>query len=64
MAGLVPRAGERDPNQDARTYIYSSIMRPSDFVVEDFEDVMPSTFAKTLTGEELDAVVAYLLTFD
>ena len=64
MAGLVPRAGERIPNEDARTYIYNSIMRPSDFVVEDFEDVMPSTFAKTLTGEELDAVVAYLLTFD
>ena len=64
MAGLVPRSGERVPNEDARTYIYSSIMWPSDFVVEDFEDVMPSTFSKTLTGEELDAVVAYLLTFE
>ena len=64
MAGLVPRAGERVPNQDARTYIYNSIMRPSEFVVDDFEDVMPSTFSKTLTGEELDAVVAYLFTFE
>ncbi|MGB1250564.1 MAG: c-type cytochrome [Candidatus Promineifilaceae bacterium] len=64
MAGLVARAGERVPNQDARAYIYNSIMRPSDLVVDGFEDVMPSTLAKTLTGEELDAVVSYLLTFD
>ena len=64
MVGLVPRAGERVTGQDARTYIYNSILRPSDFVVDGFEDVMPSTLAKTMTGEELDAVVTYLLTFD
>lgn len=64
MHQLVARAGERVDGQDARTYIYSSIMRPSDYVVDGYEDVMPSTLAKTMTGEELDAVVAYLLTFE
>ena len=56
------RANSRVASQDASAYLYNSIMRPSDFLVEDFEDIMPTTLAKDLTGEELDAVVAYLLT--
>lgn len=62
LYGIAGRAGERVPGQDARTYIYTSIMRPDAFIVPGFENVMPGTLAKTLTGEQIDAVVAYLYT--
>lgn len=61
--GMAATAETRVAGQDATTYLYNSIMRPDDFLVEGFENVMPSTLGKTLTGEEIDAVVTYLLTF-
>ena len=62
--GMAVTAGTRVEGQDAKTYLYNSIMRPDDFLVDGFENIMPSTLSKTLTGEEIDAVVAYLLTFE
>jgi hypothetical protein len=50
------------PGQDARTYIMTSIMRPQAYLVEGFEPLMPEDFGKSLTGEEIDNLVAYLLT--
>lgn len=64
LAGIAVRGNERVTGQDARAYIYNSILRPTDYVVEGFDSVMPITLAKDLTGEELDAVVAYLLTLE
>lgn len=55
-------AGQRVAGQDAKTYLYTSILKPDAYLVEGFENVMPKGLAKSLTGEELDAVVAYLLT--
>lgn len=63
LAGIATRGASRVDGLDARTYLYSSIMQPSDYLVEGYEDLMPKDLAKELTGEELDAVVAYLLTF-
>ena len=63
LAGIATRGADRVDGLDARTYLYSSVMQPSDYVVEGYEDLMPKDLAKKLTGEELDAVVAYLLTF-
>ena len=64
MHGIARRAQSRVASQDNRTYLYNSIMRPEDYLVEGFENIMPTTLAKTLSGEELDAVVAYLLTLE
>jgi mono/diheme cytochrome c family protein len=61
LAGIAQHGAERVDGFDARTYIYSSIMQPDDYVVEGFDNLMPKDLAKKLTGEELDAVVAYLL---
>jgi len=61
LAGIATRGSERVDGFDARTYIYSSVMQPGDYVVEGFDNLMPKDLAKKLTGEELDAVVAYLL---
>ncbi|MBP6786153.1 MAG: cytochrome c [Candidatus Promineofilum sp.] len=64
LAGIAVHGAERVDGLDARAYVYSSIMRPSDFVLPGFEDVMPKDLAKKLTGEELDAVVAYVLSLE
>ncbi len=62
LSGIAQGAASRVPGQDAQTYLLTSIMRPNDYVVAGFDDLMPESFAKSLTGEEIDAVVAYLLT--
>lgn len=64
LAGIASRAGERVDGLDARSYLYSAIMQPDDFQVEGYDDIMPKNFGMTLTGEEIDAVVAYLLTLE
>ncbi len=64
LAGIAVHGAERVDGLDARTYVYNSIMRPSDYVLPGFEDVMPKDLAKKLTGEELDAVVAYVLSLE
>lgn len=61
LAGIATRADERVDGLDARAYLYTSIMRPGDFLVDGFTDVMPSTLGKSLSGEDIDAVVAYLM---
>jgi hypothetical protein len=37
-------------------------MQPDAYLVEGFENLMPASLSKQLTGEELDAVIAYLQT--
>jgi mono/diheme cytochrome c family protein len=64
LYGVATRAPQRVPGMDARDYIYTSILRPGDYVVDGFENIMPTNLAKDLTGEEMDAVVNYLLTFE
>ena len=64
LAGIAERAGTRVDGLDARTYLYTSIMRPSDYLVDGYADLMPKDLAKKLTGEELDSVVAYLLSLE
>jgi len=63
MAGVALRAGSRIPGLRAEDYLRQSILEPSAFVVDGFEDgKMPADWEETLTPEELEALVAYLLT--
>ncbi len=62
LAGIASRASTRDANLTARQYIEISILRPDAFLVSGFANAMPADLGKKLTSEELDAVVAYLLT--
>ena len=64
LYGIATRGAERVPGSDARDYIYSSILNPDAYLVDGYENIMPANLAKDLTGEELDAVVNYLLTFE
>jgi len=62
LAGIANRAATRVPDQDAYTYLLTSIMQPDAYLVEGYENLMPNNLSKQLTGEELDAVIAYLQT--
>jgi len=64
LYGIATRAGTRVEGYDAEAFIERSILVPTDYIVEGFTDVsMPTNFGKELTGEELNAVVSYLMTF-
>jgi mono/diheme cytochrome c family protein len=62
LAGIAGRAGSRVEGQDTYTYLLTSVMQPDAYLVEGFENLMPASLSKQLTGEELDAVIAYLQT--
>lgn len=63
LMGIATRASERVPGMDARAYIAQSILEPSAYMVEGFPDgLMPRELAEELTKEDVEAVVAYLLT--
>lgn len=64
LAGLVTRAESRVEGLDAKQYINQSITNPNAYLVSGFKDLMPTTFAKKLTGEELDDLMSYLLTLE
>lgn len=62
LAGVGTRAETRMDGYDARAYIETSILNPSAYIVEGFNDVMPKNFAKDLTSADFDALVTFLLT--
>jgi mono/diheme cytochrome c family protein len=64
LAGIVSRAATRVEGQSAAEYIQLSILRPGEYVVEGFSELMPTTFGTTLSGEQLDAIIAYLMTLE
>ena len=59
---VATRAETRVDGFDAYTYLITSVMQPDAYLVQGFENLMPNNLSKQLTGEELDAVVAYLQT--
>jgi len=67
--GLYERADERAEaagDADAVTYVYESIIAPAAYHVEAEppypENLMPQNYGEVLTEEELDDVIAYILT--
>lgn len=64
LASIGADAQKRVPGQDAYTYLLMSVMQPDAYMVDGFEDLMPENLGKRLTGEEIDAVIAYLLTLE
>jgi mono/diheme cytochrome c family protein len=63
MAGIGTRAETRIPGMSAEDYIRESILHPDNYVVEGFDPgVMVQVWEQTLTPEQVDSLVAYLLT--
>jgi mono/diheme cytochrome c family protein len=64
LSGIATHAATRQEGMDSRDYIFLSITKPSEFVVEGFVDQMPSNFSKSLSEEELDGIISYLMTLE
>jgi len=63
LDGLVSRAGSRVSGLTAEDYIRQSIMDPSAYVVEGFSDgIMPPNIAEVLSEDQINDLVAFLLT--
>lgn len=63
LDGIGARAATTVAGLSAEEYIHQSIVEPSAYVVPGFaDDIMPKTFAETLTEEQIADLVAFLLT--
>jgi cytochrome c5 len=60
--GIGERAATRVEGMSAEEYIHQSIVDPSAHVVEGFGDIMPKDYEQQFSPEEIDSLVAYLLT--
>jgi mono/diheme cytochrome c family protein len=61
--GAGDHAVTRVPEQSPALYLYTSIVRPNEHVVEGFQpNLMPQIYEQTLTDEQIANMVAYLLT--
>jgi len=63
FAGVATRAETRVPGMSAEEYLRQSILDPNAYIVEGFApDMAPPNFAELLTDEQVDDLVAFLLT--
>jgi len=63
LAGVASRAGQRVPGQTAEQYLRNSILTPNAYVVQGFSaNVMYQDFSKVLSDQQVNDLVAYLLT--
>jgi len=62
LYGVAVRAATRVEGQSAEEYIQRSILRPGDYVVDGYKDVMITNFAMEMTSEDMNALVAFLMT--
>jgi mono/diheme cytochrome c family protein len=61
LNSIAETAANRVPNLSAEEYIHQSIVDPSAYLVEGYDDLMLKTFADTLSGTQLEDLVAFLL---
>ncbi len=63
LAGVGSRAATTVSGQSAAEYLHNSIVKPNDYVVEGFvAGLMPQNYGEVLTEEQINDLVAYLLT--
>lgn len=63
LQGIANRARERIPGMTAEDYLRQSILDPNVYLVPDFQPgLMPITFELTLSEQDIDDVIAYMLT--
>ncbi len=64
LAGIADRAWYRKPGMGPEAYIRESILYPSDYIVEGYADVMQKNFADLFSSQELDDLIAFLMTLE
>lgn len=67
LAGIASVAAERVPDQSAAEYLCRAIVLPQEYVVEGYPEdlrLMPITYGEYLTQEQINDLVAYMLTLE
>lgn len=62
LAGVASRAASRVPGMDAETYLRTSILNPSAFVVPGFPDAMQKNLGDKLSAEQINDIISFLMT--
>ena len=62
LQGIAERAATRRPDMSATEYLRESIISPSTYVVEGYDDVMNKDYGEKLSSEEIDNLIAFLMT--
>lgn len=65
LAGIAQQAGQRVSGQSAEAYLRTSITDPDAHLVEGFgAGIMPATYGTQLTEEQINDLVAYMMTLN
>ncbi len=65
QAAVATVAGDRVEGQSAEEYLRTSIVNTNEYIVEGFSaDVMPTAYGDVLSEEQVNDLVAYLLTLE
>jgi nitric oxide reductase subunit C len=64
LAGVATRAQTRVPGQSAEEYLRNSLLHPGDFVVPGFANVMAQNLGDVLSSEQINNIIAFLLTLE
>lgn len=65
LLNVADRAAERKPGMSAVEYLHESIVEPSAYVVEGFvPGMMPDVYDVAFTEEEINDIVAYLMSLE
>lgn len=62
LLNIGTRAASRVEGMSAIDYIHTSIVKPSAYVVDGYPDIMPKNWGKVFTEDQLNDLMAYLLT--
>lgn len=62
LIGIAAYAGERVEGMSAEEYLRQSILDPPAYLVEGFSDAMPTNYAEILSEEDINQLIAYLMT--
>lgn len=61
LTGMADRAATRVEGMSAEAYIHESIVDPSAYIVPGFQDIMPKQYGDQFSEDELNSLVAYIM---
>ncbi len=64
LAGIASRASKRVSGQSAEQYIRNSMLNPGDFIVPGFQNIMVQNLADSLSSDQINAIIAFLMTLE
>lgn len=62
--GIAERAATRVEGQSAEQYLRQSITQPSAYLADGSSDTMPKIYGETLSEEDIDNLIAFLMSLE